>query len=99
MVDEAARNATLQAWNEAALMVEAWPSGMDGEAVKQLFPLEEQASFGRAAWQVDDALRLEAATPLMAQAAMLSLAEALEEQRSAPPATRIGPFQHPDEIL
>jgi len=47
---------------------------------------------GREAWIPDDALRLEAAVPLLAQAAMLRLAERLEEHRSEPPPPRCGPF-------
>ena len=99
MVDEAARSAMAQARNEAALMIEAWPGDVNEAAAKNFFPLVERTATGRAAWQVDDALRLEAATPVLAQAAMLDLAEALEEQVPSPQRERVGPFQHPDEIL
>ncbi|MEZ5825669.1 MAG: NAD(P)-binding domain-containing protein [Geminicoccaceae bacterium] len=99
MVEEARANIEAQARNEAALMMEAWPSRFDDDAIKELFPLVERKTMGRAAWQLDDALRLEAATPLMAQAVMLNLAEALDDQTPSPPAPRVGGFQHPDEIL
>jgi hypothetical protein len=38
-------------------------------------------------------------TPLLAQAAMLELATALEELRAVPPPPRVGGFAHPDEVL
>lgn len=99
MVEEALANVEAQARNEAALMVEAWPAQADEGLAKLMFPLIGRRWMGRAAWQLDDALRLEAATPLMAQAAMLNLAEALDEHTPSPPAPRIAGFQHPDEIL
>ena len=99
MVEEARVQAIAQIDNEAAHMIEAWPSTADTALTSRLWPLLDDTRLGRAAWQVDDALRLEAATPLLAQAAMLALADALEDQQSRPPPTRVGPFQHPDEIL
>ena len=53
---------------------------------------------GRAGWLLDDAVRLEAAVPLTAQALMLTVGEALEAHRSTPPPPR-GAFVHPDDIL
>ncbi|MCB1969065.1 MAG: hypothetical protein KDG54_01530 [Geminicoccaceae bacterium] len=99
MIEEAAANAEVQARSEAAQMLEAWPSVSDETAVKDLFPLMERRWTGRAAWQLDDAVHLEAATPLLAQAMMLNLTEALDDHASAPPAPRVGGFQHPEEIL
>jgi len=99
MIEETLHGAMAQIRNEAALMMEAWPAAADEVAVKALWPLVDRPPLGRAAWQSDDALRLEAATPVFAQTAMLALAEALEEHRSEPPAPRVGGFQHPDEIV
>lgn len=50
----------------------------------------------RAAWLLDDALRLEAAIPLLAQAVMLEQAAALDAHRSLPPFPRLGGWLDPD---
>lgn len=99
MIDETARGAMAQIQNEAALMMEAWPAVANDDAIKSLWPLVDRPALGRAAWQLDDAMQLEAATPVFAQTAMLAMAEALEEHRSEPPPPRVGAFQHPDEIM
>lgn len=99
VIEECLANAMTQLGGEAALMMEAWPASMHEDVSKQLWPLPEPAAFGRAAWQLDDAVQLEAATPLLAQAAMHSISEALDEHRSEAPPPRVGPFQHPDEII
>ena len=52
-----------------------------------------------AAWLLDDAIRLEAAVPLLAQSIMLELGAALDDYRSAEADPRVGGFVHPDDIL
>ena len=54
---------------------------------------------GRAAWVLDDAVRLEAATPLLAAAVMLERAEQLEQHETPKALPRVGSYQDPDEIL
>jgi hypothetical protein len=79
-------------------MLEACPA-VQAAAAAALLGLDETRPGARAAWLLDDAVRLEAAVPLLAQAIMLGQAAALEEARSSPPPPRIGPFVHPDDIL
>ncbi len=91
---------TLQelAVDEARQLAEAWPGRLRPGLVEELWPLAagEQAA-GRAVWLLDDAVRLEAAVPLLGQAVMLKLGERLEAHRSRPPLPRLGPFTVPEE--
>lgn len=91
--------ARAQAASEARQLLEAFPHGLDLAAVGPALGLGGERSDPRAAWLLDDALRLQAATPLLAQTAMLELAEALEEGRAPSPPPRLGPFVLPEEIL
>lgn len=98
MLDAAAIAARRQLAGELNQLVEAYPGEVD-EATKATFctalgPLD----LGRAGWLLDDAVRLEAAVPLTAQALMLGIGEALEAHQSTPPPPR-GAFVHPDDIL
>lgn len=88
-----------QAESEAHQLLEAFPAGLDAASVARALGLGETEAGWRAAWLPEDALRLEAAVPLTAQAVMLELAAALEEHRSAPPAPRLGPFVRHEDIL
>ncbi|MCB2055854.1 MAG: hypothetical protein KDE35_16635 [Geminicoccaceae bacterium] len=99
MVEAAVTTARTQLRAEAALMLDAWPSTIDRDRVRTLFPLVDPPPLGRAGWLVDDALRLEAAAPLLTQSAVLALSEALEEGRSRPMPMRVGAFGLPDDIL
>lgn len=99
VVEECLIKAHQQVRGEAALMMEAFPAMVDDQIVKQLWPLVDRPELGRAAWQLDDATQLEAATPLLAQSAMAAIADALEEHRSTRPPPRVGPYQHPDDII
>lgn len=99
VIDECVQGAIAQIQGEAALMMEAWPADADENIVKQLWPLLDRPGLGRAGWQIDDAVQLEAATPVLAQTAMQAIADALDEHRSTTPPPRVGPFQHPDEIM
>ncbi|HRY23713.1 MAG TPA: NAD(P)-binding domain-containing protein [Geminicoccaceae bacterium] len=98
MLEAAATAARRQLAGELNQLVEAYPGEVE-EAAKAAFctdlgPLD----LGRAGWLLDDAVRLEAAVPLTAQALMLTVGEALEAHRSTPPPPR-GAFVHPDDIL
>lgn len=91
--------ARAQAASEARQLLEAFPQSLDLAAVIPALGLERQDPDPRFGWLLDDAVRLEAAIPLLAQAGMLELADALEEGRTAAPPPRLGPFVLPDEIL
>lgn len=91
--------ARAQAASEARQLLEAFPAGLEAGAVAAALGLAEHGRDPRAAWLPDDALRLQAATPLLAQAAMLDLAEELEEGRAPEPPPRLGPFVLPADVL
>ncbi|MCB1884920.1 MAG: hypothetical protein KDG89_13140 [Geminicoccaceae bacterium] len=99
-VEEAARASIHHAQSEAAQMLQAWPGPADHDRIDALWPLPPPVDAGgRAAWVPEDALRLEASLPHLAQATMLVLAEALDARRPAPVPPKLGPFGLPDEIL
>jgi hypothetical protein len=88
-----------QARGELRQMLEALPLEREVSAlVDALFP-SYPAVDGRAPWVLDDAIRLEAAIPLLAQSIMLERAEQLEQHVTPRMLTRVGPYQSPDEIL
>ena len=99
MVQGALDHAQQHIQNEAALMMEAWPAAADDNVLKDLWPLVDREPLGGAAWQPGDAIQLEAATPILALGVMQTLAEALDDHESEGPPPRVGPFQHPDEII
>ncbi|MDX6751708.1 NAD(P)-binding domain-containing protein [Geminicoccaceae bacterium 1502E] len=99
MVLDGLRTVRAQAESEARQLLEAFPAGLDAAAAAAALGLADGAAGGRAAWLPEDALRLEAAVPLTAQAVMLELAAALDEHRSVAPAPRLGPFVRHEEIL
>jgi 6-phosphogluconate dehydrogenase len=96
-VQDAVEAAVAQAQGEAVQLAEAWPGEFDCDFARALWPAAA-GGIGREAWIPDDALRLEASVPLLAQAAMLRLAERLEEHRSEPPPPRCGPFVTPEDL-
>jgi 6-phosphogluconate dehydrogenase (decarboxylating) len=96
---DAWRTVLTQAASEVHQALEAFPNHAAPELLDTLTGGLGDGAGTRAAWLLDDAVRLEAATPLLAQAVMLELATALEELRPSPPPPRVGPFVHPDEIL
>ncbi|MCS6877593.1 MAG: NAD(P)-binding domain-containing protein [Geminicoccaceae bacterium] len=98
-VTAALATARARAESEARALLEAFPGGLDAEAVAAALGFGETAADGRAAWLPDDALRLQAPAPLLALAAMQRLEEALEELEDDPPPPRLGPFAWPREIL
>lgn len=98
MVEAASELARSALASEVAQLVEAYPGDVTAEAKRRFCPPHEIHGVGRAGWLLDDAVRLEAAIPLLAQAVMQGLSEALEAHASMPPPPR-GAFIHPDEIL
>ncbi|HEX6012808.1 MAG TPA: NAD(P)-binding domain-containing protein [Geminicoccaceae bacterium] len=99
MVREAVATSTVHALSEARQLLEAYPNHPEPAAIlEQLWP-GPTPDAPRAAWLLDDAVRLEAAIPLLAHAIMLELGAALDDQRPAGPSPRVGGFVHPDEIL
>jgi 3-hydroxyisobutyrate dehydrogenase-like beta-hydroxyacid dehydrogenase len=100
MVHDAWRTALTHAASEVHQALEAFPNGTASPELPGALTGGLGDGHGpRAAWLLDDAVRLEAATPLLAQAVMLEVATALDEFRACPPPARVGPFVHPDEIL
>ncbi len=98
MVEAASIAARRQLQGEINQLVEVYP-GEVGEADRAAFCVAlAPLATDRAGWLLDDAVRLEAAVPLVAHAVMQGIGEALEAHESAPPPPR-GPFVHPDDIL
>jgi 6-phosphogluconate dehydrogenase len=99
MVQEAVATAFAHALSEAQQLLEAYPHQLEAGAIhSQLWP-DPPAPGGQAAWMLDDAIRLEASVPLLAQGVMLEIGHALDEQRQVSPADRVGGFIHPDDVL
>lgn len=91
--------ARAQAESEARALLEAFPNRLAAGPVADALGLGRTAADPRALWLPDDALRLQAPAPLLAQAAMLELALALEDGHLRTPPARLGPFVLPEEIL
>ncbi len=90
---DALRTVQELAVDEARQLAEAWPGRLRPGLVEELWPLlAGERAAGREVWLLDDAVRLEAAVPLLGQAVMLKLGERLEAHRSRPPLPRLGPF-------
>jgi hypothetical protein len=99
MLHDAWRTALAHAASEVHQALEAFPNAASPQLLKALTGGLGVGHGPRAAWLLDDAVRLEASTPLLAQAVMLEIATALDELRANPPPPRVGPFVHPDDIL
>jgi 6-phosphogluconate dehydrogenase len=99
MVREAVATSVIHALSEARQLLEAYPNEPEPDAVAAGLWPESPPPGLRASWLLDDAVRLEAAIPLLAQSVMLEIGHALDEHRSQEPAPRVGPFVHPDDIL
>jgi 6-phosphogluconate dehydrogenase (decarboxylating) len=98
-VVDALRSAVGQAAGEALHLLEAYPNELDAAAVAAAVAPMPTAATGRGAWLLDDAVRLDVAVPLLAQALMLERGAALDAHRLVATPPRLGPFVHPDEIL
>jgi 6-phosphogluconate dehydrogenase (decarboxylating) len=97
-VGEAYMLAARHAASEAAQMLEAYPGQLDASAAADAIGLPLEAAEPRAAWLIDDALRLDAAVPLLSHAVMLEQARSLDEHVRPPWLPRIGPFVRPDDL-
>ena len=91
--------AVAHAQSEARQLLEAYPAALDAAAVAERFWPAMPAATPDAAWLADDAIRLHAAIPLLAQAVMLELGQSLDCQQALEVPPRVGGFVHPDEIL
>jgi 6-phosphogluconate dehydrogenase len=97
MVRDAFLTTLAHARSEARQLLEAFPGvAHDAALLEALAP--EAMPGPRAGWLLDDALRLEAAVPLMAQAVMLEMAESLDEQREPVSLPRLGPFVRAEDL-
>ncbi|WP_084507082.1 NAD(P)-binding domain-containing protein [Geminicoccus roseus] len=96
---DAVAAAVTQVRGELRQMLEALPLEQDVAAILNALVPERAPPDGRAPWVLDDAVRLEAATPLLAQAIMLERAEQLEQHVLPLTLPRVGPYQDPEEIL
>lgn len=99
MVHEAVATATAQMMGEAQQLLEAYPNAPDAAAVMRGFWPAPPTPGSRAAWLLDDAVRLSAAIPLLAQGVMLDIGQALDEQRPTALPERLHGFISPDKIL
>lgn len=99
MVREAVATAVTHALSEAQQLLEAYPNDLDATSIRSRLWPDPPAPGGQAAWMLDDAIRLEASVPLLAQGVMLEIGHALDEQRQASPSDRVGGFIHPDDVL
>lgn len=97
MVQDSLLVACAQARNEAVQLLEAYPGDMDPPPVRTRLRCDGAAG-GRADWAAEDALRLQAVIPLLAQAAMQQMADALDAQQLYPASPRLGPFVRPDDL-
>ncbi len=98
MIEAAAELARRGVDSEMAQLIEAYPGEVSPEAKSAFCPPKSLAGIGRAGWVLDDAVRLEAAIPLLALALMQGVGDSLDDHASSPPPPR-GAFVHPDDIL
>ena len=99
MVRAGVATAMAHAVSEARQLLEAYPNKSRGRCGGGSALARDGAPARSAAWLLDDAIRLEAAVPLLAQSIMLELRAALDDYRSAEADPRVGGDLHPDDIL
>jgi 6-phosphogluconate dehydrogenase len=97
MVRDAFLTAVVHARSEARQMLEAFPGAVATAPLLEALATEPAAG-ARAGWLLDDAVRLEAVVPLLAQAVMLEMAEQLDDQRQPALLPRLGPFVRAEEL-
>lgn len=95
MVQDGLLVACAQAQSEAVQLLEAFPGGIDPRPVRLR---RDGVDGGRGDWAVEDALRLQAVIPLLAQAALQRMGDALDAQELYPASPRLGPFVRPDDL-
>ena len=99
MVHAGVAMAIEHAVSEATQLLEAYPNEADPTViVDRLWP-EREAASPAAAWLLEDAVRLHAVIPLLAQSVMLEMGAALDDHRSVEVPPRVGGFVHPDDVL
>lgn len=98
MVENAAALARNALASEVTQLIEAYPGEVEAADKAAFCPPHARRGVGPAGWLLEDVVRLETAVPLVAQALMQALSEALDAHASTPPPPR-GPFVHPDDIL
>ena len=97
MVQDSLLVACTQAQSEAHQLLEAFPGGIDPRPVRTRLR-RDGPDGGRGEWAAEDALRLQAVIPLLAQAAMQEMADALDAQQLYPSPPRLGPFVRPEDL-
>lgn len=97
MVQDSLLVACAQAQSEALQLLEAFPGEMDPRPVRTRLR-HDGPDGGRGEWAAEDALRLQAVIPLLAQAAMQQMADALDAQQLYPSTPRLGPFVRPEDL-
>lgn len=100
MVRDAVATSLAHALSEARQLLEVYPNApaAPGVVLGRLWPAAPEPG-PRAGWLLDDAVRLQAAVPHLAQGVMLEIGRALDEQRPTEPASRVGGFVGPEEIV
>lgn len=98
MVRDAVRLAAAHAASEAAQMLEAYPGVLNAGDTGSVLGLVDTIPELRGSWVLDDALRLEAAVPLLGHAVMLEQARCLDEHVRPPWLPRLGPFVRPEDL-
>lgn len=99
MVQAGVAMAIDHAVSEARQMLEAYPNEAEPDALAEMLWPTPSPSSPAAAWLLDDAVRLHAVIPLLAQGIMLELGAALDDHRAVEVPPRVGGFVHPDDIL
>ena len=99
MIRAGVATAVAHALGEARQLLEAYPNEPEPEAVMRLLWPAVAPAIPAAAWLLDDAVRLQAVIPLLAQGVMLEMGAALDDHRPVDVPPRVGGFVHPDDIL
>jgi 6-phosphogluconate dehydrogenase len=94
-LEEALGTAVSHARSELQQLGEAWPGEVDPEL---LLAVVAPRAGARAGWVLDDALRMEAAVPLLAQAVMLEQARRLDEHEPPELLPRVGGFVRHEDL-
>lgn len=94
-LEEALGTAVGHARSELQQLGEAWPGEVDAQV---LLDVVAPRTGTRAGWVLDDALRMEAAVPLLAQAVMLEQARRLDEHETPKLPPRVGGFVRHEDL-
>lgn len=94
-LEEALGTAVSHARSELQQLSEAWPGEVDAEL---LLDVVAPRAGTRGGWVLDDALRMGAAVPLLAQAVMLEQARRLDEHETPELPPRVGGFVRHEDL-